>query len=147
MKSEGHVKVIVVGGGAAGLAAAVAAEQAGLSCQLLEAQDRLGGRVRTLPLQSGGLFDAGAQMVNGDMTALLTLAERADLHLSPIPQTGRNASQIMRNEAPEKNRRCPATIQLTAKRAKTPTPTGPPPSRSWNSPMRKIAQRGIRSGR
>ena len=88
MKSEGHVKVIVVGGGAAGLAAAVAAEQAGLSCQLLEAQDRLGGRVRTLPLQSGGLFDAGAQMVNGDMTALLTLAERADLHLSPIPQTG-----------------------------------------------------------
>ncbi|MGP1253233.1 MAG: flavin monoamine oxidase family protein [Kiloniellales bacterium] len=88
MKSEGHVKVIVVGGGAAGLAAAVAAEQAGLSCQLLEAQDRLGGRVRTLPLQSGGLFDAGAQMVNGDMTALLTLAERAGLHLSPIPQTG-----------------------------------------------------------
>ena len=73
--SEGHVKVIVVGGGAAGLAAAVAAEEAGLSCQLLEAQDRLGGRVQTVPLESGGRFDAGAQMVNGDMAAVLALAE------------------------------------------------------------------------
>ena len=86
--SEGHVKVIVVGGGAAGLAAAVAAEEAGLSCQLLEAQDRLGGRVQTVPLESGGHFDAGAQMVNGDMAAVLALAERAGQHLSPIPQSG-----------------------------------------------------------
>ena len=88
MKSEGHVNVIVVGGGAAGLAAAAAAEQAGLSCQLLEAQGRLGGRVRTVPLESGGVFDEGAQMVNGDMKGVLALAQRAGLHLSPVPQTG-----------------------------------------------------------
>lgn len=85
---EESVNVIVVGGGAAGLAAAVAAEEAGLSCQLLEAQSRLGGRVRTVPLKSGGLFDEGAQMLNGDMRGLLALAGRAHLHLSPIPQTG-----------------------------------------------------------
>ncbi|WP_119165554.1 flavin monoamine oxidase family protein [Algihabitans albus] len=88
MKSGGPVNVIVVGGGAAGLAAAKAAEEAGLSCQLLEAQDRLGGRVRTVPLESGGLFDEGAQMVNGDMRGLLALAQRAGLHLAPVPQTG-----------------------------------------------------------
>ena len=88
MKPEGHVNVIVVGGGAAGLAAAAAAEQAGLRCQLLEAQERLGGRVRTVPLQGGGVFDEGAQMVNGDMRSVLAIAERAGLHLSPVPQTG-----------------------------------------------------------
>ena len=88
MKSEGHVNVIVVGGGAAGLAAASAAEHAGLSCQLLEAQARLGGRVRTVPLSSGGVFDEGAQMVNGDMRGVLAIAKRAGLHLSPIPQAG-----------------------------------------------------------
>ena len=88
MTSESHVNVIVVGGGAAGLAAAAAAEQAGLRCQLLEAQERLGGRVRTVALQSGGVFDEGAQMVNGDMRGVLALAARAGLHLSPIPQTG-----------------------------------------------------------
>ena len=88
MRSEGHVNVVVVGGGAAGLAAAVAAEEAGLTCQLLEAQERLGGRVRTVPLATGGVFDEGAQMVNGDMQGVLALAARGGLHLSPIPQTG-----------------------------------------------------------
>ena len=87
LKSESHVNVIVVGGGAAGLAAAAAAEEAGLSCQLLEAQDRLGGRIRTVPLKSG-VFDEGAQMLNGDMRAVLYLAGRAGAHLSPVPRTG-----------------------------------------------------------
>ncbi|WP_299390725.1 NAD(P)/FAD-dependent oxidoreductase [Pelagibius sp.] len=86
MRQENHV--IVVGGGAAGLAAAAAVEQAGLSCQLLEAQACLGGRIRTVPLRSGGVFDEGAQMVNGDMHAVLDLAARAGLHLSPVPRAG-----------------------------------------------------------
>ncbi|MEM9083741.1 MAG: NAD(P)/FAD-dependent oxidoreductase [Planctomycetota bacterium] len=88
MIPEQHVNVVVVGGGAAGLAAAATAEEAGLSCQLFEAQGRLGGRVRTVPLQSGGVFDQGAQMVNGDMHAVLALAERAGLHVSPVPRAG-----------------------------------------------------------
>lgn len=88
MKIESHVNVIVVGGGAAGLSAAAAAEDAGLSCQLLEAQERLGGRIRTSPLESGGVFDEGAQMVNGDMRGVLALAKEAGLRLSPVPQTG-----------------------------------------------------------
>ncbi len=88
MTSEAHVNLIVVGGGAAGLAAARAAEDAGLSCQLLEAQDRLGGRVQTVPLAGGGVFDAGAQMINGDMRSVLDLAAEAGLHVSPTPATG-----------------------------------------------------------
>ncbi len=88
MTIDGHVNLIVVGGGAAGLSAAVAAEDAGLTCRLLEAQDRLGGRVRARPLETGGVFDEGAQMVNGDMSCVLDLAERAGLVPSPVPQTG-----------------------------------------------------------
>ena len=88
MKTKPHVNVIVVGGGAAGLAAARAAEDRGLSCQLFEAQDRLGGRVRTGMLGDWTAFDEGAQMVNGDMAAVLELAKKAGLRCAPVPRTG-----------------------------------------------------------
>jgi len=88
MKQTNDVNVLVVGGGAAGLAAAAAAEQAGLSCQVLEAQDHLGGRVRTVPLESGGVFDEGAQLVNGDMSAVLEIAAQAGLHPTPVARGG-----------------------------------------------------------
>jgi monoamine oxidase len=82
------VNVVVIGGGAAGLAAAVAVEAQGLSCQILEARSRLGGRVHTTALDGVGIFDRGAQMVNGDMTAVLELARQAGLDCSPVPRTG-----------------------------------------------------------
>ncbi|MEM8755501.1 MAG: FAD-dependent oxidoreductase [Pseudomonadota bacterium] len=89
MSADEHVNLIVVGGGAAGLAAAGAAERAGLSALLLEAQDRLGGRIATRPLESGGVFDEGAQMANRDMRAVLELARRAGLTLSRFRDAGR----------------------------------------------------------
>lgn len=88
MKQTNDVNILVVGGGAAGLAAAAAAEQAGLTCQVLEAQDRLGGRIRTVPLDSGGVFDEGAQLVNGDMGAVLEIAAQAGLHPAPVVRGG-----------------------------------------------------------
>ncbi|MEM1165712.1 MAG: NAD(P)/FAD-dependent oxidoreductase [Planctomycetota bacterium] len=88
MGVEGDVDLIVVGGGAAGLAAAVAAESTGLTCQILEAQDDLGGRIRTVPLATGGTFDQGAQTVNADMHHVLELAEHAGMPISPVPETG-----------------------------------------------------------
>ena len=42
------VKVLIVGGGAAGLAAAKTFESNGIDYVLLEAQDYLGGRIRTV---------------------------------------------------------------------------------------------------
>lgn len=81
-------KVIVVGGGAAGLSAAVELEEHGISCQLIEAQPRLGGRVHTVPAGDLGRIDRGAQMVNGDMSAVLAIARDAGLHCAPVPSTG-----------------------------------------------------------
>lgn len=82
------VKVIVVGGGAAGLSAAVELEAQGVGCQLVEAQHRLGGRVDTVCAGDLGRVDRGAQMVNGDMSAVLAIARDAGLHCSPVPSTG-----------------------------------------------------------
>ncbi|KIC51325.1 NAD(P)/FAD-dependent oxidoreductase [Tateyamaria sp. ANG-S1] len=84
------VKVVVVGGGAAGLAAAAELERLGVSCQVLEAQSRLGGRVHTCARDGDTLFERGAQTINGDMSAVLELAEEAGLHVSPIPATGKD---------------------------------------------------------
>jgi monoamine oxidase len=57
MKSD--VQVAVIGGGAAGIAAARRLHDAGVDCLLLEARDRLGGRVFT-DTRSGYPLDLGA---------------------------------------------------------------------------------------
>lgn len=84
------VKVLVIGGGAAGLAAAAELERLNVPCQVIEAQSRLGGRVHTVFTGDDVPFERGAQMVNGDMTAVLALAAEAKLHVSPVPATGKD---------------------------------------------------------
>ncbi|SDK83761.1 Phytoene dehydrogenase-related protein [Catalinimonas alkaloidigena] len=55
-------RVIIVGGGLAGLAAAVTLHRKGVQVQLLEATERVGGRVKT-DFQEGFLFDRGFQVL------------------------------------------------------------------------------------
>jgi monoamine oxidase len=57
------VDVLIVGGGAAGLAAARECQRLGKSFILLEARDRIGGRVFT-DLSLGQPFDAGARYIH-----------------------------------------------------------------------------------
>jgi len=56
------LQVIIVGGGLAGLACARGLARAGISFQLLEAADRVGGRVRTDEVE-GFLLDRGFQVM------------------------------------------------------------------------------------
>jgi len=57
------VRVIVVGAGFAGLAAAVALHQAGAEVVVLEARDRLGGRVHSRQLANGAVIEMGAEFI------------------------------------------------------------------------------------
>lgn len=57
--------VVVVGGGLSGLQAALKCKQAGLRVTVLEARDRVGGKVCSIPLKSGrGKTELGAAWIN-----------------------------------------------------------------------------------
>src|ERR1700709_1035936 len=67
--------VVIIGAGATGLTAAVQLQSAGLSAIVLEARDRVGGRLWTNEID-GQMYEIGGQWVSPDQTALLeTLAE------------------------------------------------------------------------
>lgn len=56
---------IVVGAGLSGLQAALSLQQAGLKVEVIEARDRVGGKVWSVPLASGrGYADLGAAWIN-----------------------------------------------------------------------------------
>src|SRR5256885_8373892 len=58
-------EVIVVGAGAAGLAAAAELGRAGLRVTVLEARDRIGGRIYTVADCSGMAIELGAEFIHG----------------------------------------------------------------------------------
>ena len=67
--------VVVIGAGAAGLTAANDLRKAGLSVAVLEARDRIGGRLWTDEID-GALLEIGGQWVSPDQDALIdTIAE------------------------------------------------------------------------
>jgi putrescine oxidase len=67
--------VVIVGAGAAGLTAANDLRRAGLSVAVLEARDRVGGRLWT-DVIDGAMLEIGGQWVSPDQTALIdTLSE------------------------------------------------------------------------
>ncbi|MFJ6199342.1 NAD(P)/FAD-dependent oxidoreductase [Micromonospora sp. NPDC092111] len=72
--------VVIVGGGLAGLAAARRLHRAGVPWRLLEAGDRLGGRVATDAVD-GYLLDRGFQVLNTGYPRLGTLLDLATLGL------------------------------------------------------------------
>ena len=67
--------VVIIGAGAAGLTAANELRKAGLSVAVLEARDRVGGRLWTDTLE-GAMLEIGGQWISPDQTALQeTVAE------------------------------------------------------------------------
>jgi monoamine oxidase len=72
--------MIVVGAGIAGLAAARTLAEKGARVALVEARDRVGGRIYTLPSKTGGLHvELGAEFIHGLPSDLLALVEEAGL--------------------------------------------------------------------
>ena len=74
----------VIGAGFAGLAAAEALSLAGVAVTVLEARDRVGGRVWSQRLENGAVIEMGAEFVTDGYTLLPGMAERLGLHLVPM---------------------------------------------------------------
>jgi monoamine oxidase len=75
------MRVIVVGAGLAGLAAADSLHRAGAEVVVLEARDRVGGRVWSRELSNGAIVEMGAEFILPDYTVLRGLVERFGLQL------------------------------------------------------------------
>lgn len=81
-----RVDVVVVGGGFSGIQAAWDLHKAGLTCIVLEAQHRIGGRSRTQQLRSGpGLIELGATWIN-EKTQPKAFATAKRLKLDTVEQ-------------------------------------------------------------
>jgi monoamine oxidase len=77
------VTVIVIGAGFAGLAAADALASRGADVVVLEARDRVGGRVRSEHLENGAVIEYGAEFFEQDHDILRGLCRRFGLEIVP----------------------------------------------------------------
>jgi monoamine oxidase len=84
----GRVDVIVIGAGLSGLAAARRCRDAGLSVVVLEARERVGGRVWSRPLEEGGWLDLGGQWIGPGQARVAALVERLGLATFPTHTAG-----------------------------------------------------------
>lgn len=75
------MRVVVVGAGFAGLAAAEALVRAGLEVVVLEARDRVGGRVWSQELPDGTVVERGAEFILPGDDVLRSTADRLRLRL------------------------------------------------------------------
>jgi monoamine oxidase len=76
-------RVCVIGAGFAGLTAAAALADGGLEPLVLEARDRVGGRVHSRRLDNGAVVELGAEFVEDDQETLLATARRLGLAMAP----------------------------------------------------------------
>lgn len=76
------MSVVVIGAGLAGLAAASRLHQAGVEVLVLEARDRVGGRVWSSQLENGEVVELGGEWIDSSQTTITDLA--ADLGLGLV---------------------------------------------------------------
>ncbi|OLC87567.1 MAG: hypothetical protein AUI86_06375 [Gemmatimonadetes bacterium 13_1_40CM_3_66_12] len=83
-----RVDVLVLGAGAAGLAAARDLSHAGLRVTVIEARPRVGGRVLTVhDPRSPVPIELGAEFIHGEAAETLSLAQAAGLAVVELPDT------------------------------------------------------------
>ena len=84
------VDVVVVGGGLSGLVAARRVANAGRSVLVLEARDRVGGRILNHTLRSGAVIESGGAFVGPTQDHLLRLAKELGVRTFKEYVTGDN---------------------------------------------------------
>jgi hypothetical protein len=100
------LEVVVIGGGASGLKAAADLEAMGAKVTVVDARDRVGGRVWSYHLEGGGkagTVDLGASFICGTSTVpplnpLMVFAKKLKLKLSPKHRNGPNSNLCFDDE-------------------------------------------------
>jgi monoamine oxidase len=82
--------LVVIGAGLAGLSAARAATTAGASVVVVEARDRVGGRVLNEDIGGGNVVEVGAQWIGPTQDRLAALAAKLDVETFPTYGEGEN---------------------------------------------------------
>ena len=81
-----EAEIVVIGAGAAGIAAARRIQAAGRKVIVVEASDQIGGRCRTDTTTFGSAFDRGARLLyNPDTNPMVKLGRSAGLDFSAVP--------------------------------------------------------------
>lgn len=88
MHAQTDTDLLVIGAGYAGLTAATMARAGGKRVLVLEARDRVGGRVWTDHLPDGTYIDRGAQWVGPGQEKLYALAQRMGVDTFPTYDAG-----------------------------------------------------------
>jgi monoamine oxidase len=91
----GRSPILVVGAGIAGLTAAYRLRQAGVRADIIEATNRVGGRIRTIPKVAGTLIPAelGGEFINTGHTNLISLATELGLRAIDLVDVQRGLVQ------------------------------------------------------
>src|ERR1044072_2802174 len=86
MTGRDHYEVIIIGAGAAGLAAARHLAQAGIKPLIIEARDRIGGRVHTIR-ENDVPVELGAEFIHGNPPASFEIVREAGLEPRPTSRS------------------------------------------------------------
>ena len=78
----GRLRAVVVGAGFAGLAAADSLRREGVAVTVLEARDRVGGRVHSRRLENGAVIELGAEFILPGNTLVIEMADRFGLEVA-----------------------------------------------------------------
>ena len=88
---QGRSPILVVGAGIAGLTAAYRLRQGGVRADIIEATNRVGGRIRTIPKVAGTLISAelGGEFIDTGHTTLISLATELGLRAIDLVEAQR----------------------------------------------------------